>query len=97
MGAPSDDQIDEIIAFGLANRWSEDRILQHLATLERLTDEELAAMGVFPPPESKMSPSMLPSPADALSPSCGSAPRGERPRRLQSGGSGRTPESTQSR
>ena len=27
MGAPSDEQIDEMIAYGLANRWSEDRIL----------------------------------------------------------------------
>ena len=112
MGAPSDEQIDEIIACGLANRWSEDRMLQHLATLERMTDEELAAIGVFPPPpESGMSPSMSPSPADVLSPSRGVAPRGGRPRRSQSGGSGsakgrpcrgawlalRSPESTQSR
>ena len=43
MGAPSDEQIDEMIAWGLANCWSEARILRHLVTLERLDDEELAA------------------------------------------------------
>jgi hypothetical protein len=49
MGAPSDEQIDSMIAWGLANRWSEAAILKRLATLERWTDEELAAIGVYPP------------------------------------------------
>jgi len=57
MGAPSQEQIDEAIAWGLANRWSEDRIVRHLATLERMTDEELAAIGVFPPPPRNDKPS----------------------------------------
>ena len=47
MGAPSDDQIDEAIAWGLANRWSEARIVRHLATLERMSDEELARVQRF--------------------------------------------------
>lgn len=55
MGAPSQQQIDEAIANGLARNLSEDEIVEHLATLERLTDEELAAMGIVPvehsPPE----------------------------------------------
>jgi hypothetical protein len=63
MGAPSDGQIDEMIALGLAHRWSEERILKHVADLERMTDEELAAVGVFPPP-----PRAVPAPA-SVSPS----------------------------
>lgn len=47
MGAPSPEQIDEAIAWGLANRWSDKEIVKHLATLARMTDEELAAVGVF--------------------------------------------------
>ena len=59
MGAPSDEQIDEAIARGLAHRWSEARIVRHLATLERMSDEELAAFGVYPPSGGgKASPSM---------------------------------------
>lgn len=50
MGATSQDQIDEAIAWNLANRSSEDRIVKRLATLERMTDVELAAIGVLPPP-----------------------------------------------
>jgi hypothetical protein len=49
MGEPSREQIDEAIAWGLANRWSEQRLLKHLATLERMTDEELAAFGIVAP------------------------------------------------
>lgn len=77
MGEPSREQIDEAIAWGLANRWSETRILKHLMTLERMTDEELAAIGVFPPPpkENNPSPSMSPSPARPLSPSRAHAPK----------------------
>ena len=59
MGAPSPEQIDEAIAWGLANRWSEERIVRHLATLERMSDEELAAVGVFPPRPNESAP--LPS------------------------------------
>lgn len=82
MGAPSDEQIDEMIAYGLANRWSEDRILEHLASLERWTDEELAAIGVFPPPArpAQVSPSMSPSFEARVSPSSASVP-GARARR----------------
>lgn len=50
MGKSSREQIDEGIAWGIANRWSEQRILDQRATLERMTDEELAAEGVFPTP-----------------------------------------------
>lgn len=66
MGEPSAEQIDEAIARGLANRWSEARILRHLLTLERMTDEDLAAMGIFPPPPKagSASPQMSP-PRDA--------------------------------
>ena len=55
MGAPSQDQIDEAIADGLARRMDEGELVQRLAELERLSDEELAEMGIFPvekaPPE----------------------------------------------
>jgi hypothetical protein len=47
MGAPSREQIDEAIADGLARGKSEDAIVEHLATLQRMTDEELAAVGVI--------------------------------------------------
>lgn len=50
MGEPSQEQVEEMIAWGISNRWSEERILAHVAELERMTDEELAAVGVFPPP-----------------------------------------------
>ncbi len=48
MGAPSQDQIDEAIADGFARGWSEEAIVMHLATLERMTDEDLAEVGVLP-------------------------------------------------
>ena len=48
MGEPSRDQIDEVIADGLARGLSEEAIVWTLATLERMTDEELAEVGVFP-------------------------------------------------
>ena len=48
MGAPSQDQIDEAIADGLARGKSEEAILAQLGTLERLSDEELAANSVHP-------------------------------------------------
>jgi len=55
MGAPSREQIDEAIADGVARGLSEDDIVKNLAELERMADEELAAMGIFPvehsPPE----------------------------------------------
>jgi len=47
MGAPSREQIDECVPDGLARRLSERQILKDLLTLERMTDEELAAIGVF--------------------------------------------------
>jgi hypothetical protein len=46
MGAPSQEQIDECIADGLARQLDEDSILAECAELERMTDEELAAIGV---------------------------------------------------
>lgn len=49
MGAPSPDQIDECIADGLGRGLDEKSILKECAALERLSDEELAAMGIFPP------------------------------------------------
>ena len=55
MGAPSRQQIDDAIADGLARNLGEDEIVKRLSGLERLSDEELAAMGIFPaevaPPE----------------------------------------------
>jgi hypothetical protein len=50
MGAPSQQQIDEAIVSGLANGWSEGRILRHLQTLERMTDEETDAYWNLPSP-----------------------------------------------
>lgn len=77
MGAPSQEQIDEAIDRGIANRWSEERILKQLATLERMTDENLAAIGVFPPPPKATvpSPSMSPLIEARVSPSSASVPR----------------------
>ena len=68
MGEPSQEQVDEMIAWGVANRWSEERILEHVAALERMTDAELAAIGVFPPPpkDKHLSPSMSTSPSPAV-------------------------------
>ncbi len=51
MGAPSRKQIDEAIAQGLARGDSEDAIVAEVGSLSRLSDDELAAMGIFPPPE----------------------------------------------
>lgn len=47
MGAPSPRQIDEAIADGVARGESEAAIAEHLETLERLDDDELAAFGVY--------------------------------------------------
>jgi hypothetical protein len=84
MGAPSDEQVDEMIALGLAHRWSEERILKHVAELERMTDEELAAVGVFPPritapAPASVSPSMSRPVRPQLSPSSTPRPRAARP------------------
>lgn len=49
MGAPSQDQIDECIADGLARGLDEKAIFKECATLERLNDEELAQIGVMSP------------------------------------------------
>lgn len=46
MGAPSQEQIDDAIASGLACGLSEDDLVERIAGLERLSDEELAAFGV---------------------------------------------------
>ena len=83
MGAPSPEQIDEAIAWGLANRWSEERIVRHLATLERMSDEELAAVGVFPPRPDESAPPAWTSPSipRPMSPSTAPSARAERPRR----------------
>ena len=51
MGAPSQEQIDKCIIDGLARGESEDEIYDRATTLWRLTDEELAAMGIGPAPE----------------------------------------------
>jgi hypothetical protein len=51
MGAPSQQQIDDCIADGLARRDSEDVIFERCRRLQRLSDEELAAMGIRPAPE----------------------------------------------
>ena len=70
MGAPSQDQIDEAIAFGLSRGHDEDTILADLATLERMSDEELAAEGIFPPgytPPAPVGPTAAPS-AEPLPP-----------------------------
>jgi len=50
MGTPSQEQIDEAIANGLALRQSEEEILATLLGLERMSDEELAAVGVIVAP-----------------------------------------------
>ncbi len=47
MGAPSPKQIDEAIADGVARGENEAVIAEHLETLERLDDDELAAFGVY--------------------------------------------------
>ena len=62
MGAPSREQIDECIADGLARRLSEREILKDLLTLERMTDEELAAIGVFPPADKGHKPEVADEP-----------------------------------
>lgn len=49
MGAPSQEQIDEALAYGRAKGLSEQETLMALMMLERLSDEELAAYGVHPP------------------------------------------------
>ena len=49
MGAPSQQQIDDAIADSLARGEDEDMILRRVSTLTRLSDEELAAMGIYPP------------------------------------------------
>jgi hypothetical protein len=46
MGAPSQEQIDEAIAAGIAEGLSEEETLMALMALERLSDEELAAYGI---------------------------------------------------
>lgn len=47
MGAPSQQQIDEAIAEGLARGEDEEAIAARLAVLERISDDELAAVGVY--------------------------------------------------
>ena len=47
MGAPSQQKIDEVLADGLARGEPEEALAERLASLERLTDEELAGFGVF--------------------------------------------------
>lgn len=51
MGAPSQQQIDDAIAEGIARGESEEAILEQVESLQRLTDEELADMGIHPLPE----------------------------------------------
>jgi hypothetical protein len=83
MGEPSREQIDRAIAWGLANRWSEGRILKHLAGLSRLNDEELAAYSGIPLEEVRkrsLSPSMSPAAGTQLSPSILRIRRGDRSR-----------------
>lgn len=48
MGMPSQQQIDEAIADGLARGASEDELVERLAGLSRMTDEDLAALGIVP-------------------------------------------------
>ena len=48
MGAPSQQQIEDAIAAGLARGEDEDSILDEVASLTRLSDAELAAFGVLP-------------------------------------------------
>lgn len=48
MGAPSQRQIDEAIAHGLASGLSEDEIAEEVMGLSRMSDEELGEVGVFP-------------------------------------------------
>ena len=56
MGAPSQQQIDDAIAEGLARGEDDDAILGEVASLTRLSDEELAAMGIGPAPEAQPEP-----------------------------------------
>lgn len=51
MGAPSQQQIEDAIAAGLARGEDEDAILAEVSSLTRLADEELATMGIGPAPE----------------------------------------------
>jgi hypothetical protein len=48
MGAPSQQQIDNAIAEGLARGEDEDAILDEVSSLTRLSDEELAELGIHP-------------------------------------------------
>nr|MBA3243033.1 hypothetical protein [Acidobacteriota bacterium] len=48
MGAPSQEQIDEAIADGLARRDPPEVIEADVLGLSRMTDAELAAMGIVP-------------------------------------------------
>lgn len=50
MGAPSRQQIDDAIAHGLARGDSDDEIVEDVASLHRMSDEELAEFGVIVPP-----------------------------------------------
>jgi hypothetical protein len=57
VGAPSQQQIEDAIAGGVAAGLSEEEIERNVAALERLADEELAALGIFPaPPRDPLEP-----------------------------------------
>ena len=80
MGAPSQQQIDDAIAAGLARGEDEDSILAEVASLTRLSDEELAAMGIFPACEAEAAGPQSDSLSPSLSPSAAAAPPTEIPR-----------------
>ena len=68
MGAPSQQQIDEAIADGLARGVDEGEVLAHLAGLERMSDGELAAVGVTIRPAPAPAPTPATDPAPAFAP-----------------------------
>lgn len=68
MGAPSHEQVEEAIAAGLARGDSEEAILGEVSKLERMSDEELVAIGVVP---------SAPEPAPPAPPQAAPPPAGD--------------------
>lgn len=79
MGAPSRKQIDEAIARGLARGDSEDAIMSDVAALRRLSDAELAELGVVV--GSDPAPALIAAPAEASAPAIDFTPIPLMPRR----------------
>lgn len=79
MGAPSRKQIDEAIAQGLARGDSEDAILADVGSLRRLSDAELAELGVVV--GSDPAPALIAAPKSDIAPDIDFTPIPLMPRR----------------